>query len=201
VVLSVFSLYIGMIQSDRPELSNYNGGDSHVRILPELHQLSHDLALTSAMQTAFGDEPLFTNYTGKFKGTLDYIFYTPTRLRVMAVTSIPDEAELQATSGEGLPSAAYPSDHISLCCDVALVTSGNGSILNADHNGSGLRLHNSIPSMMRSHNSTSNLGGSAFPASAASGLGLLRAHNSTSNLSSGQSPAPGRPPTGGGSRK
>jgi hypothetical protein len=125
-----------------------------------------------------GCEPEFTNYTSKFKGTLDYIFYTHTRLRIMAVTSIPEAAEIQASSGEGLPSACYPSDHVSLCCDVAMIPSGSGSILSTEHNSASRLQH--IPSMMRTHNSTSNLVGSAGPTT--STMSLLRAHSSTSNL-------------------
>lgn len=174
-------LMSGMIASSRPELSHANAQDNgNVRILPDTHHLTHDLALSSALSTTLGNEPAFTNYTARFKGTLDYIYYTPSRLRVLAATSMPEEADLRATSGEGLPSACYPSDHLMLCCDVAMIASGNGSILNTDMSTS---RGSNIPSMMRTHNSASNLSAvGATPASATSGTGLARSHNSTNSL-------------------
>lgn len=76
------------------------------------------------MESSLGCEPNFTNYTSMFKGTLDYIWYTPSRLRIMATTALPDENELLSYNYEGLPSANFPSDHLMLCCDIALVITG-----------------------------------------------------------------------------
>lgn len=118
----------GALHADYPELHT----DSRVRILPDPSNIVHELELTSAMSSALGSEPLFTNYTAKFKGTLDYIFYTPNRIRVMAVTGIPDENDIRNAGGEGLPCTCYPSDHILLCCDVAMINSGTGNILSAE---------------------------------------------------------------------
>jgi CCR4-NOT transcription complex subunit 6 len=98
--------------------SNYNGGgnsnnSNNVRVLPSnLRSIVHDVDLASVMNTVIGSEPNFTNFTAKFKGTLDYIFYTPARLRVMAASSMPEEHDIRALSGEGLPSTCYPSDHM-----------------------------------------------------------------------------------------
>lgn len=188
-------LMSGMIASNRPELSHtMSQGDSgNVRILPDTHHLTHDLSLASALSTTLGDEPAFTNYTARFKGTLDYIYYTPSRLRVLAANAMPDEADLRASSGEGLPSACYPSDHLMLCCDVAFIASGNGSILNSDMTSN---RGSNIPSMMRTHHSTSNLSSSAGASNGGGGMGgsgshvmlggvgLARTHNSTSSLPS-----------------
>jgi CCR4-NOT transcription complex subunit 6 len=103
----------------RPELDER--GD--MRILPAYESIRHALDLSSAMAVVSGEEPVFTNYTGKFRGTLDYIFYSPSRLRVLAASSIPPQEELQRSSGEGLPSACYPSDHLHLCCDMLMMPS------------------------------------------------------------------------------
>lgn len=46
----------------------------------------------------------------------------------MAVSSLPESADLEAENGVGLPSASYASDHLMLCCDVAFQVSGNGNI-------------------------------------------------------------------------
>lgn len=97
-------------------------------ILPPIHDIAHSIELASAMQAAIGTEPLFTNFTANFKGTLDYIWYTPSRLRLLAVANIPDPADIFELCGDGLPSACYPSDHIMLCTDMAFVQSGTGSI-------------------------------------------------------------------------
>jgi CCR4-NOT transcription complex subunit 6 len=119
-------LFNGMVGSNHPELDATAG----VRILPDLQHIGHDLELHSALSSALGMEPNFTNYTAKFKGTLDYICYSPSRLRVLSSLDLPQEDSLRYSCGEGLPAAAYPSDHLMICCDVAFFSSGTGSILN-----------------------------------------------------------------------
>jgi endonuclease/exonuclease/phosphatase family metal-dependent hydrolase len=179
----------GMISSERPELAastNTNsGGNSHdhtVKILPSLHHISHDLDLASAMGSVLGAEPLFTNYTAKFKGTLDYVYYTPSRIRVLGAAALPEEHDIVALSGEGLPSACYPSDHVMLCVDMALAVSGNGSILNEMGVNSGAVGSRTgiVPSMMRVHGSSNSI--SSMGSSSTAG-GLASAHNSSSKLS------------------
>lgn len=120
------------LMNDHPELYN----EERMQILPDLNSIGHGLDLESVMATATGTEPIFTNYTANFKGTLDYIFYTPGRLKILAVTNVPDEHEVANLSGEGgLPCACFPSDHVWLSCDVAIVTAASGgSILNNDMN-------------------------------------------------------------------
>jgi len=113
-------LVSGSIEGEHyPELdtcdnaSNNSSNGNAVRVLPpNLRSIVHDVDLASMMHSVLGSEPHFTNFTAKFKGTLDYIFYTPSRLRIMAATSIPDEQDIRAVSGEGLPSTCYPSDHM-----------------------------------------------------------------------------------------
>jgi CCR4-NOT transcription complex subunit 6 len=122
--------------------------DSTVRILPDAHDIVHDMSLASAMQTALGQEPHFTNYTSKFKGTLDYIFYSPSRLRILAITSPPDEYDVRAVAGDGLPCTCYPSDHVLLSCDVAMIQSGNGSLF---HSNNGNEMSPSQPSLPAPH--------------------------------------------------
>jgi CCR4-NOT transcription complex subunit 6 len=118
----------GSLQRHHPELDEEDDG---ARILPEQSEIYHNLDLASAMQVAspHGQEPLYTNYTRDWKGTLDYIMFSPMRIRLMSVAAIPSPQELEAESGEGLPSAVYPSDHLMLCADVALSITGNGSVV------------------------------------------------------------------------
>ena len=114
----------GALNTHRPELDI----PDNIRVLPDLSNIMHSIELVSVMNAAMGDEPIFTNFTAKFRGTLDYICYTPSRLRVMAVSGIPEAADLESENGVGLPSASYPSDHLMLCCDLAFAVSGSGSI-------------------------------------------------------------------------
>ena len=126
----------GSLQRHHPELDeDEEDGRNSIRILPEQSEIYHSLDLASAMQVAspHGQEPLYTNYTRAFKGTLDYILFSPMRIRLMSVAAIPSPQEIEAESGEGLPSAVYPSDHLMLCIDVALSITGSGNIVSNNH--------------------------------------------------------------------
>ena len=117
----------GGVSSPRPELEILDNSRD-IRVLPDISNIVHSIELISAMNAALGEEPQYTNFTGHFRGCLDYICFTPSRLRVMAVASIPDVADLEAENGVGLPSASYASDHLMLCCDLAFAASGTGGI-------------------------------------------------------------------------
>ena len=73
--------------------------------------INHDWHLFSACGF-----PAFTNYTGGFKGTLDYIFGDERYLEVESVVPLPSEDDL--SSHLALPSVVMPSDHLALVCDV-----------------------------------------------------------------------------------
>ncbi|KAI9090578.1 hypothetical protein K1719_028431 [Acacia pycnantha] len=65
------------------------------------------------------NEPLFTNVTRDFIGTLDYIFYTADSLVVESLLELLDEESLRKDTA--LPSPEWSSDHIALlaefrCC-------------------------------------------------------------------------------------
>lgn len=74
--------------------------------------MRHDLELITAYEKCTGSEARFTNYTEDFKGTLDYIWFSPQALNVVAVTAVDDEGELKKE--HALPSSNRPSDHVSL---------------------------------------------------------------------------------------
>jgi len=124
----------GCLTRHHPELDDE---DDNVRILPDHNEIYHNLDLASAMQTALGHEPAYTNYTWDWKGTLDYLLYSPMRIRLMAVAALPTEADIAPESGRGLPSAVYPSDHMMLCVDVALSITGSGTVVNNNHPSAG----------------------------------------------------------------
>lgn len=67
-------------------------------------------------------EPKYTTWKVRPKGeechTIDYIWYTKSGLRVKSVLDVATEEEIGKNR---LPSARYPSDHLSLVCDFVLV--------------------------------------------------------------------------------
>eukprot|EP01001_Neometanema_parovale_P010247 NODE_647_length_2226_cov_82.421778_g617_i0.p1 GENE.NODE_647_length_2226_cov_82.421778_g617_i0~~NODE_647_length_2226_cov_82.421778_g617_i0.p1 ORF type:complete len:456 (-),score=76.89 NODE_647_length_2226_cov_82.421778_g617_i0:153-1520(-) len=82
-------------------------------------QPSHGLQLRSAYSQVFGQEPTFTNLsdclTGKFEGTLDYVWVNP-GIKVRGVLEVPDKAQLipEGAINKGIPNAICPSDHLPL---------------------------------------------------------------------------------------
>nr|XP_015821179.2 nocturnin isoform X1 [Nothobranchius furzeri] len=84
---------------------------------------SSPLGLTSAYRLLSSDgqsEPAYTTWkirpSGESCGTLDYIWYTHGALSVEKLLDIPTEEQI----GPGrLPSYHYPSDHLSLLCDIS----------------------------------------------------------------------------------
>jgi CCR4-NOT transcription complex subunit 6 len=61
------------------------------------------------------NEPLFTNCTRDFLGTLDYIFYTENTLGVESLLELLDESKLRKDTA--LPSPEWSSDHIALLAE------------------------------------------------------------------------------------
>ncbi|GMJ02279.1 hypothetical protein like AT3G58580 [Hibiscus trionum] len=65
------------------------------------------------------NEPLFTNCTRDFTGTLDYIFYTADSLTVESLLELLDEDSLRKDTA--LPSPEWSSDHIALLAEFRCV--------------------------------------------------------------------------------
>lgn len=77
-----------------------------------LQVLTHDLTFESAYRSVLQGEPKFTNFTDNFKGTLDYVWYTP---RSLIPVSVLNTLSAQTLSEEvGIPSSRFPSDHLPL---------------------------------------------------------------------------------------
>jgi len=74
--------------------------------------MRHSLAMATAYETCNGREAQYTNYTEDFKGTLDYIWFSPEVLAVLAISQVDDESQLSQETA--LPSSTRPSDHVSL---------------------------------------------------------------------------------------
>ncbi|KAH7440973.1 hypothetical protein KP509_03G018800 [Ceratopteris richardii] len=93
-------------------------------ILRPTSRLCHKLPLVSAYSTfsrldrhrrrldPSSNEPLFTNCTRDFLGTLDYIFFTADSLAVDSLLELLDEDSLRRDTA--LPSPEWSSDHIAL---------------------------------------------------------------------------------------
>lgn len=114
------------VGGDHPDLqlsqSSSSAGEAtellrNVLLAEHHHQVAHNLLLKSAYATLLGDEPRFTNYTVGYVGVLDYIWFSGMHWRPLSVAPIPDEQEL-ASTGEALPNALYPSDHLMLFSDL-----------------------------------------------------------------------------------
>jgi mRNA deadenylase 3'-5' endonuclease subunit Ccr4 len=92
-------------QVEMPEFgehAEFGGGSADLR---------QPMPLVSAYGSLLGQEPLFTNFTTGFIGTLDYVFANQ-MLEPLQVLTLPSEDDVRK---EGfLPASAFPSDHLSL---------------------------------------------------------------------------------------
>jgi CCR4-NOT transcription complex subunit 6 len=62
-------------------------------------------------------EPLFTNFTRDFRGTLDYVLHSADALAPTALLELPDESEVRCGGAAGMPNEAWPSDHVALMAE------------------------------------------------------------------------------------
>ena len=116
----------------------------YTKMLPGLDSANHSVGLHSAMRFSAGEEPIFTNYTTNFKGTLDYIWYSPSKLRVVSYVDLPIENDVKGFV-ECLPNAMYPSDHLFLCVDVMLVGTSVSPVIPITSSRSGRRVYSNSP--------------------------------------------------------
>ncbi|CAN0096668.1 unnamed protein product [Pylaiella littoralis] len=106
------------VSPDHPDLSN-----DPCNVLPDASELTHNMQLQSAYRAVMGAEPPYTNYTGNFKGVLDYVWFSSPHIRPLAVAPVPTAEEIMKC-GIALPNVQSSSDHIMLLCDIQL---GGGS--------------------------------------------------------------------------
>jgi len=110
----------GVVHPGHPDvnLDDMVDGRERERVLPQnIHQLSHGFRLGSAYATVTGTEPAFTNYTGGFKGVLDYMWYSSELLRPLSTSPVPKEDEIRDI-GIAMPSVGFSSDHILIMADM-----------------------------------------------------------------------------------
>jgi len=87
--------------------AHYGGGGADLR---------HPQPLTSAYAHVLGREPLFTNFTSNFIGTLDYVFGS-SHVEPLQVLILPSEDDVRSQGF--LPAPSFPSDHLSLVAKFA----------------------------------------------------------------------------------
>jgi mRNA deadenylase 3'-5' endonuclease subunit Ccr4 len=78
--------------------------------------MRHQIPLQSAYAVATGDEPKYTNYTGHYKGVLDYQWFSADRISCVGTEPTLPKETLER-HGEALPNVQFPSDHVCLCSD------------------------------------------------------------------------------------
>lgn len=114
-----------VVSPDHPDLRADTTDLLRGVLMSDHHSISHNLLLKSAYAAMLGEEPKFTNYTVGYVGVLDYIWLTAMHWRPLTIAPIPDENELGGT-GEALPNALYPSDHLMLFADLQYGGGGPG---------------------------------------------------------------------------
>jgi len=97
-----------MIGADHPIMK-----DEIVQDLFYHVSIEHHLPLQSAYSVI--GEPKYTNYTGHYVGTLDYIWFSHDMLEPVAVLELYDEEVLKKYTA--LPSPLHPSDHLPLVAE------------------------------------------------------------------------------------
>eukprot|EP01083_Nonionella_stella_P064580 168453_1 len=80
-------------------------------ILPPRDHLRHTLGLKSHYNRN-GEEPIYTNYTRHYKGTLDYVLYSSKSIEAIGYLQEPSEDVLSLE--EAIPDSMNSSDHIPL---------------------------------------------------------------------------------------
>eukprot|EP00933_Yihiella_yeosuensis_P069437 TRINITY_DN7597_c1_g2_i3.p1 TRINITY_DN7597_c1_g2~~TRINITY_DN7597_c1_g2_i3.p1 ORF type:complete len:622 (-),score=103.38 TRINITY_DN7597_c1_g2_i3:190-1974(-) len=147
-------LHNGSVSVDHPDLSHDPCG-----LLSKLN-LCHHLSLSTAYEVCTGREAQFTNYTEDFKGTLDYIWFSPDALAVLAISQVDEESQLMQETA--LPSSTRPSDHVSLVAtfmfhDAPIETNEVGGHGNGAANG-----HNGYHHMTHGYGGSMSAAGAGF---------------------------------------
>lgn len=107
-----------------------------VGVLPRSSHLTHTLGLVSAVAMVTGSEPPLTNFTSQYKGVLDYMWLNES-LAAVSCLEMPTEEVLKGVDQTPIPNSIYPSDHVSICCDIRLASSvaSHHSAAGASHAG------------------------------------------------------------------
>ncbi|CAD7971813.1 unnamed protein product [Amoebophrya sp. A120] len=115
------------------EHPDIKASDKHklVETLARSRGLNHSMKLLSGYEAVDKKEPLYTNYTENFKGTLDYVWFSAELLAVLAISKVDEEEALLEEAA--LPSSTRPSDHIALVVSVLFATEDTTRIREMRH--------------------------------------------------------------------
>lgn len=104
----------------KPEIAGNSNGSTESTTPANEAEASHHRRRRAEILAS--QEPPFTTWKIREEGevchTIDYVFYTPDRLRVQNCLMFPAASEIGA---DRTPSMQYPSDHFSLVCDFEFV--------------------------------------------------------------------------------
>ena len=87
----------------------------HNTIKPK--QIKYSIPMISSYKTILKNEPIFTNYTADFKGTLDYIFLSK-HWNTKSILPIPPKFILDKETA--IPNSKFPSDHLPLMSTITI---------------------------------------------------------------------------------
>jgi len=78
------------------------------------NDFGHEYDFNSTYLNIIGSEPIYTNFNKGFNGTLDYIFFQPTKMQPIAALQMVPFNIIKKTL---LPNENWSSDHVSLVAD------------------------------------------------------------------------------------
>ena len=84
--------------------------------VPLAEAVGTHLSSAAPLRSAYGVHTRPTHATLGYENVLDWIMYEGASLRLVGVAPLPSTSELRRHTA--LPSIEYPSDHVSLACDL-----------------------------------------------------------------------------------
>jgi len=111
------STAVQLLRDESVDPNNDEFAQDALDLFPLPEMVNHQLGFDSAYESVVGAEPIYTNYTGHYKGTLDYIFFSRQYLAAVAVLKVQEESVLRGPENEPLPNSQNPSDHIATVVD------------------------------------------------------------------------------------
>jgi len=105
----------GKVSSAHPKLPMNIGlvDEQNIKI-PLFNNFGHEFSLSSAYFNIMETEPQYTNFNRGFNGTLDYIFYPKSNMKVIAALPVVPFKVINKTF---LPNEHWSSDHVALVAD------------------------------------------------------------------------------------
>ena len=89
------------------------------------------------LKSSYDGEMKFTNHTPTYTGVLDYIWYSSNSLRVQKLLAGIDENYISKIPG--FPNEHFPSDHVALKAEFAVVSKKKGMVSKADFGSMSLK--------------------------------------------------------------